>query len=91
MSEAELRDALDGLFAYDTGAVDSGIHDENLRARCIAEIHRHFEDDHDAGMLWLSRLTRDMWLSDKALADGYTIEDVQEFIDWLDDRMEFSL
>jgi hypothetical protein len=90
MTDAEFRDALDGLFAYDVGSVDSGIHDEALRARCIAEIDRHFEDE-TAGMAWLSRLIRDMWLSEEALTAGYTIEDALEFVRWLDDRMEVSL
>lgn len=33
-----LRDALDGLFAYDNGATDSGIHDDALRAKCRAAV-----------------------------------------------------
>lgn len=38
MTDAELFDALDGLFAYDTGATDSGIHDEALRLRALKEL-----------------------------------------------------
>ncbi len=91
MSDDDLLDALDGLFAYDTGAVDSGIHDESLRARCIAELRRRVETPPDHGRLWLSRLIRDMWLSEDALAQGSGIEDVVEFIRWLDDRMDVSL
>ena len=40
MTEEELWDALLGLMAYDLGATDSGIHDENLRARVKAELVR---------------------------------------------------
>lgn len=38
MTRDELRDALDGLHAYDGGATDSGIHDETLRAKCRAAV-----------------------------------------------------
>ena len=40
---AALADALDGLYAYDGGATDSGIHDPELRARCRVQIRSHPE------------------------------------------------
>jgi hypothetical protein len=44
---------------------------------------------HDiAPRLFLSRLIRDMWLTEEALAQGYGIEDVMSFAAWLDERME---
>lgn len=77
MSEQELREALDGLFAYDTGAVDSGIHDEALRQKCIAAIKAlPLAPGELVPRLWLSRLVRDRYLSEEALAQGYGIEDV---------------
>jgi hypothetical protein len=87
MTEQELRDALDGLFAYDTGAVDSGIHDEALRERCITELKSQIGAHEVAPRLFLSRMIRDMWLSEEALAQGYGIEDVMSFVVWLGDYM----
>jgi len=86
MTDQELMDALSGLFAYDSGATDSGIHDEELRARVIEEIRS------DAGQFSLfgdrvSRLAREMFLTDEAIDEGYGLEDVQLFANWLDDYM----
>lgn len=89
MKTAKLIDALDGLFAYDTGATDSGIHDEDLRTQCINELQRRL--DQDDGRVLMSRLLRDMWLSDDMLAQGYGYEDMLRFVEWLDDYMEMDL
>ena len=80
--EDELRDALDGLFAGDTSGCrcGCGIIDENLRARVVEVIGQL---DRPA----LARLIRDMWLSDDAIAQGYGVEDLADFLQWLDDRM----
>lgn len=89
MTDAELRDALDGLFAYDDGCIGSGIHDEALRQRVIAELCKDLKD----GQLYgdrVTRLAREMWLSDEAIAAGYGLEDLRAFVDWLDDRMRPS-
>jgi hypothetical protein len=91
MRDEELRDALDGLYAYDGGAVDSGIHDEGLRVRCIKEMRERMGPHEVAPRLFLSRMVRDMWLSEEALAQGYGIEDAMRFVDWLDERMEISV
>lgn len=86
MTDEELQAALDGLYAYDTGCIDSGVHDEALRARCIAELHSRL-GDHEVASRYISRLIRDMYLSEAALADGYGIEDAISFTDWLGDHM----
>ena len=91
MSDEELRAALDGLFAYDGGSTDSGIHDEALRARCITELHSRSGPYETAPRLFLSRLIRDMWLSEEALEQGYGIEDAVEFTEWLGERMETEI
>ncbi len=85
MTDAEFANAMIGIYAYDTGSVDSGIHDELLRARVIAELRR------DGGEVRLSRLVRDHFLSEEALAKHYGIEDVSHFIRWLDDQMGYCL
>jgi hypothetical protein len=90
MTEQELRDALEGLYAYDSGARGSGIHDEALRQRCIAAIKAIPYGPHElAPRLWLSRLIRDMWLSENALSQGYGIEDAISFLKWLEEYMDF--
>lgn len=91
MDDKELRDALDGLFAYDTGSTDSGIRDEGLRQRCVAELQQRAAPGETAARLFLSRMIRDMWLSDEALEQGYGIEDALEFTDWLGERMDFEI
>lgn len=89
MKTAKLIDALDGLFAYDTGATDSGIHDEDLRAQCIEELQRRINQDD--GRIFMSSLLRDMFLSDDMLVKGYGYEDLLRFVEWLDEDMGTDL
>ena len=86
MTDEELFDALSGLFAYDTSCVDSGIHDERLRARVKRELERDLEG-HPASLAG-PRLTR---FARRYLEPPYTLEDVASFIKWLADRMEIEL
>jgi hypothetical protein len=88
MTDEELREALDGLFAYDRGSVDSGIHDEALRARCVAELEARKSVGAEEWRRLLAVLVRDMWLSDKAIAQGYGTEDAVSFVEWLEERMD---
>lgn len=90
MTDDEFADAMIGIYAYDTGSVDSGIHDEILRSRCIAELHRN-EHDPNFFRLRMSRLVREHFLSEEMLAKQYGIEDVSHFIRWLADRMGYDL
>lgn len=84
MNYEELKDALDGLIAYDEGATDSGIHDEGLRMRCQEYIQSLPPAERRA---LVAKLTIDMWLSEKALAAGYGPEDAKEFLVWMDEEM----
>lgn len=90
MTEEQLRNALDGLHAYDDGAVDSGIHDEDLRQRCINALKAQ-TGPHEIAPEVLSRIVRDLYLTDEAIAQGYGLEDAVGFIRWLDDRMGIQL
>lgn len=90
MNTRELRNALDGLHAHDTGSVDSGIRDEDLRARCIVELNDRLDRGAE-GRIFMSRLLRKMWLSDSALEAGYGYEDMLGFVEWLGDYMEIDL
>jgi hypothetical protein len=85
MTDAELFDALDGLFAFDLGC-GSGIHDELLRKRVQDEL----ELDRMATPYSLvgPRLTA---FSRRLLDPPYTLEDMASFIRWLDERMKISL
>lgn len=93
MTEGELREALDGLYAYDGGSTDSGIHDEALRVRVKAQLVA------DAALAGpnaqvgprLSRITRDLFLSDEAVEQGYGLEDVAGFLTWLAEYMDFDI
>lgn len=76
----KLRDALGGLHAYDLGATDSGIRDEELRAWCIAELEKMQPGE-------VRAMIREMWLSPGALAQGYGPADAEEFRMWLRDEM----
>lgn len=80
MTDDELRDALDGLYAYDVGATDSGIRDEALRERCKAALEA-------MSPAALSQLVSDMWLTPQARAAGYNALDAEEFTEWLADEM----
>lgn len=92
MTTNELADALMGLYAYDVGCTDSGIHDEYLREKVRVEL---FVDPLRRPQQLVSdriaRIVRDAFLSDEAISNGYGLEDVAEFIDWLDERMGITL
>lgn len=83
MTDDELMDALDGLYAYDTGSLDSGIHDEGLRARCIAELRTGLGAGEQVPRVRVGRIVRELYLTDERLEMGYGPEDVFAFLDWL--------
>ena len=79
-----LEDALIGLCAYDEGAVDSGIHDEILRQKCVDCLNAM---DGPTFSQVISRLVRESFLSEKALELRYGIADALGFTSWLNERM----
>ncbi|WP_025909345.1 hypothetical protein [Priestia flexa] len=88
MEQKKLFESLDGLFAYDTGCTDSGIKDEQLREEITDYLHSLEDDDF---RITLSTYIREYYVSEKAVEQGYGIEDVAEFINWLSDRMGIDL
>lgn len=84
MEYEALKDALDGLHAYDTGAVDSGIHDEVLREKVKAYLQSLPSKEHRT---LLARLTWDLCLSPASIEHGYGPEDAKEFLVWMDETM----
>lgn len=84
MTGQELRDALDGLYAYDQGATGSGIHDETLRARCVEHMRAWPLGEYQLmPQAEVSRLVREMRLTEEAIGQGYGIEDAFGFTRWL--------
>lgn len=84
LTEAELKDALDGLFAYDNGSVDSGIHDEALRATVQKQLQEMRPLEHRR---LIAKFVIDLYLSEKAIEAGYGPEDARGFLEWLGDEM----
>ena len=76
-----LWDNLEGFYAYDEGCTDSGIHDELLKSRCFEMLHKMSKPEL---IEFLSTSIKEAYLSDEAKKQGYTKEDVDNFIDWLD-------
>jgi hypothetical protein len=83
MEYAALKDALDGFYAYDSGSLDSGIHDPDLKA--AVDTYLKSLDDASRKAL-LSRAGRDLFLSDEAIAQGYGLPDSSLFCHWLEDQ-----
>jgi hypothetical protein len=78
--DVSLFEAMDALMAYDLGAWDSGDGDENTREVVKAYLAR-LEDDRlrRACAVFARR-----YLTDEAIAEGYGINDVGEFAEWVD-------
>jgi hypothetical protein len=88
MEITKLYDALDGLCAYDTGATDSGIKDDNLRS----EVKGYLKGlDKDQFRMVISSFIRESFLTETRLQQGYGIKDVVAFIEWLDESMNINL
>lgn len=79
MTYEELRDALDGLHAWDDGMVDSGIHDDEVRERVRAMLQALPYQDRKALLI---RVIADLCPPDQ----GYGSEDVQAWLEWLRDE-----
>jgi len=78
--DEDVLDRIEGIFAYDTGSIGSGISDPAFKQRLL-----------DGGDIdpfpYLSRIAKDMLNSDQ----GYTIEDVKSLIDWAAEHIEYEI
>lgn len=83
MTDEELFDYLDGMYAYDTGMVDCGIKDEITRYKIIDA----FKADPDWAMRKLNEYVKEYYFGDNFQGRG--LESVRGFINWLDERMGF--
>ncbi|MGG4288385.1 hypothetical protein ABEW81_11365 [Priestia megaterium] len=88
MEQVELFKILDGMFAFDTGCTDSGFKDEELRKEVIEYLSSL--EDNDFRII-LSTYIREYFVSEKAVKQGYGIEDVANFIEWLSERMNIDI
>lgn len=80
MTDERLADVLDGLHAYDMGATDSGIKDEELRGAALAELAMRPSGFVD----WVIHR---LYLTPEAQASGYSEEDADDFREWLGDQI----
>jgi hypothetical protein len=82
MDKEKLFNALDGLFAYDSGSVSSGIHEPGLKRDVMLYL---------LGQCGPHELYPDIaaeFLRDYYLSPPYGIEDAKKFIEWLDENLE---
>jgi hypothetical protein len=75
----QLFDAMDALMAFDRGATDSGIHDDDLKD----SVRTYLEGLEEKEFRQICARYARRFLSKKGLEAGYGLEDVQHFIDWL--------
>ena len=85
MTDKELKEAADGLFAYDTGCTDSGIKDDHLKQKVI-QLFR--DDEKKTGGRKKAWIARELFLTDEAIDEGYGLQDAVEFAHWLDGLMQ---
>lgn len=78
MTFSELRDALDAQHACSDG---SRFRDEALLKKVKGFLRSMTEDERRCV---LARVVSDLFLNERKLRVGYGLEDVEEFIDWLD-------
>lgn len=84
MEYKELSYVLAGFYAFDTGSVDSGIHDEVLRKKVEDYLVGLKPIEHKK---LIAKIVWDLCLSDEAIEAGYGPEDAKSFLEWLDERM----
>lgn len=77
----KLVSALIALYAYDTGATDSGVSDPDLRAAVLR--HMTELDEYDLRCT-LAYVGRNM-LTIRRIILGYGLEDVVRFAEWADE------
>lgn len=75
----DLLDAIDALLAFDGGALDSGTSDPDLRAAVLSHLRQM---DVAPRQKLLAQYAR-RFLTDEAIREGYGLNDVAKFIEWL--------
>ncbi len=75
-----LSKAIDALMAHDSGAIDSGVNDEAMRSAVIDYLGALGEAGRRKACAEFARGL----LSDENIERGYGLEDVRNFMEWLD-------
>lgn len=83
MTDAELADALDGFCAWDSGMADSGIRDAALAKRVYAELTA--DKQYGQAPSRLDRMVVAMVHEITAPDAGYLVDDVCEFLRWVEE------
>jgi len=83
MTDNELKSALSTLYAADK---NNGTADETLRASVIAELRKD-RSESELFSVRVTKIVRDMFLSDEVIEQGYGLEDIRDFINWIDEEM----
>jgi hypothetical protein len=86
-SDEELQEALIWLYASDCGLTARVGDEPSMRTRCRHAIWDRLVTDEVGLRQWLSRLARDVFLSEAALQLGHGIDDACEFWSWFDETM----
>jgi hypothetical protein len=87
MTDDELSEAVVWLYASDCGLVRVAGHEPTLHALARQAVWDRLIADEDQLRMWVSRLARDVFLSDEALGGGYGIDDACDFWTWFDRTM----
>ena len=87
MTDDELGEAVVWLYASDCGLVHVAGHEPVLRAVSRQAVWDRLVADEDQLRVWVSRLVRNVFLSDEALTGGYGIDDACDFWTWFDRTM----
>jgi len=83
-----LYEAIEALMAYDLGATDSGIKDEKLKKAIEVYLVSLSNQEFRTVVAGYAR----RYLTDEMLASGYGLEDVIDFVRWLNEnRMNFGV
>ncbi|PEM55339.1 hypothetical protein [Bacillus wiedmannii] len=88
MNQKKIFESMEGLYAFDTGSTDSGINDELLRKQIVSYLETL--DDNEFRIL-MSTFIREYFVSHEAIENGYGIEDLVQFIKWLDEFMGIEI
>ena len=87
MTDDELREALIWLYASDCGLARPTHNDTALRHHCRQAVWDRLVGGEVNLRVWMSRLVREVFLSEAALANGHGIDDACEFWSWFDHAM----
>ena len=87
MHDRDLAEAVARLYAIDCGLAGPTGNEAALRDSCRRDVwDRLVQNDVELGV-WISRLVRDLFLAEPALAQGHGIHEAYEFWSWFEDNI----